>query len=99
MANINIAFHELKEAIERSLPRDKEWLTLKEAASEFNLSTSFLYQLTSQRKLAFYKPSGKLIYFKRSEIEQWIATSRVKTLVEIQSEVSNAAKEERRHGK
>lgn len=50
----------------------KEILTLSETSKLLSLSKSTLYKLTSKNEIPFYVPFGKLIYFRKSEIEQWI---------------------------
>lgn len=64
----------------------KEYLNAKEAAVYLNISTNYLYKLTSYKKFPFYKPSGKLIYFKRRELDDWIFSGRIKSTTEIDSE-------------
>ncbi len=57
----------------------KEILNLKEAASYAGISKSFLYKLTASRTIPFYRPSSKLIFFKRAEFEAWIFENRLST--------------------
>jgi excisionase family DNA binding protein len=99
LGHIEITLQELKKVIDESLIEKKEWLSLDETAVAFNLSESFLYKLTSKRLVPFYKPSGKLIYFKRAEIEQWILGGKVKTMSELEREVEINFRKEERHGK
>lgn len=61
----------------------KEVLTFEEAAQFTGLSKSYLYKLTSGQKIPFYKPSGKLCYFNREELQQWLMQNRVSTHDEI----------------
>jgi len=64
----------------------KEFLNANEASEYLNISTNYLYKLTSEKKFPFYKPSGKLIYFKKSELNEWICRNRIKSKKEIDSE-------------
>lgn len=50
----------------------KEILTIADAALLLNLSTSQVYKLTMAGEIKFYKPHGKKIYFKRSDIDDWV---------------------------
>ena len=61
------AIESLLEATNQTKP-----LTLPEAAKFLNLSQSHLYKLTSERKIPHFKPSGKKIYFDKSELVQWL---------------------------
>jgi len=46
---------------------------------------SYIYKLTSARKIPHYKnPGGKTISFKRKEIEEWMTKIKVKTIDEIE---------------
>lgn len=54
-----------------------EWMTIDDLAAMLKLSKSTIYKMTSKAVLPHYKPAGKLVYFKRTEIEQWINESKV----------------------
>ncbi len=62
---------------------NKEVLSFTEAADYMDVSSSHLYKLTSADKIPCYKPSGKKLYFKRSELNEWILSSRHKSKQEI----------------
>lgn len=61
----------------------KNVLTFDEAAKFTGLSKSYLYKLTSTQRIPHYKPTGKLCYFDRAELEAWIKSNRVSTTDEI----------------
>jgi len=61
----------------------KEVINLTEAASYMGISKAYLYKLTSQRMIPHYKPTGKMIYFNRIELEGWLQRNRVSTAAEI----------------
>jgi len=61
----------------------KEVLTSDEAARYLGISKSYLYKLTMKQKIPHYKPLGKMCYFNREELEQWLQTNRVATDEEI----------------
>jgi len=63
-----------------------EVLSFKEACKYLNLSASYLYKLTSLRRIPHYKPNGKKIYFKRSDLQDWLLSNRVKTDAELQQQ-------------
>lgn len=68
---------------------EKEFFTLEEAAQFLNQSRSSLYKLTSKKEIPFYVPGGKMIYFRRSELESWIVDSKVDTVDELQASIDN----------
>ncbi|MBD79026.1 MAG: hypothetical protein CL840_08915 [Crocinitomicaceae bacterium] len=53
-----------------------KFLNSDKAAEFLGIKKSTLYKLTSERKIPFYKPSGKLILFKEAELEKWIENSK-----------------------
>ena len=74
--------------IERINQGAKTILTLEEVAKYTNYSKSYIYKLTSRREIPCYKPNGKQLYFKRTEIDEWLLTNRKMTNKEIESEVA-----------
>lgn len=52
-------------------------LSLNEAAKFLKLSKSFLYKMTSQKIIPHYIPGGKRIYFKKSDLEDWLLKNRI----------------------
>ena len=61
----------------------KEILTLGEVAQYTGLAKSQLYKLTSKKKIPHYKPTGKICYFKRSEVDAWLTSNPVATESEL----------------
>lgn len=62
----------------------KEVLTSDEAARYMGISKSYLYKLTMNLQIPHYKPTGKMCYFNRLELEQWLQNNRVATVMEIE---------------
>lgn len=52
----------------------KEILTFDEACVYMGVSRSFMYKCTSTNRIPHYKPSGRMIYFKKEELAEWIFT-------------------------
>lgn len=61
----------------------KEVLTSDEAAKYMGISKSYLYKLTMRQQIPHFKPMGKMCYFNRLELEQWLQSNRVTTKTEI----------------
>ena len=74
--------------LERINQGAKTILTLEEVAKYTNYSKSYIYKLTSRREIPCYKPNGKQLYFKRTEIDEWLLTNRNKTNQEIEREIA-----------
>lgn len=67
----------------------KEVLTSDEAARYMGISKSYLYKLMMRQQIPHYKPMGKMCYFNRVEIENWLQGNRVATEVELQERANN----------
>ena len=67
------------ENLERLALLNKSVLNFDEVAVYTGLSKSTLYKLTSSKKIPHYKPSGKLLYFDRKELDSWLLQNRVHT--------------------
>lgn len=67
----------------------KEVLTLEEVAEYLQLSKSCLYKMTSNKEIPYYVPGGKKIYFRRSEIDNWVFNSKVIPSIEFGVDVEN----------
>lgn len=61
----------------------KEVLTSEETAKYMGISRSYLYKLTMRQEIPHFKPMGKMCYFNRRELEEWLQTNRVATTAEI----------------
>ena len=67
----------------------KEVLTSDEAARYMGISKSYLYKLTMRQQIPHYKPMGKMCYFNRAELENWLQNNRVATDEEITERANN----------
>lgn len=76
----------------KTLFATKEVLTSDEVARYMGVSRSYLYKLTMTRAIPHYKPQGKMCYFNRHEIEEWLQTNRVATDREISDRAARATK-------
>lgn len=65
-------------------------LSVDELVRYTGLSQSYIYKLTSQRILPHYKPQGKTIFFKRSEIDEWILSHPVPPIRNIGNNLQSA---------
>lgn len=63
----------------------KEVLTLDEASQYTGMSKSYLYKLTGSMRIPHFKPTGKMVFFDRTELINWLKNNRVVTRDEITS--------------
>jgi excisionase family DNA binding protein len=74
---------------EKTIFCTKEVLTSEEVARYMGVSRSYLYKLTMRREIPHYKPRGKICYFNRQEVEQWLQSNRVATDTELNNQANN----------
>ena len=60
----------------------KEVLTSQEASRYMGIRQSYLYKLTMRQEIPHYKPSGKICYFNRRELDEWMQKNRINTAAE-----------------
>ena len=82
----NIELEQRLDRIERLLSANKEVLTFEEACEYMGISRSFLYKLTSTRKIPHSKPNGKMIFFEKKKLNVWLLQNGRKSKAEIKSE-------------
>ena len=71
-------------------------MNVQQVAEYLTLSVQTIYTLVHKMEIPNAK-RGKRLYFKRSEIDDWISRSRRKTRVEIEQEASNYLLRSRKH--
>lgn len=61
----------------------KPILTFDEACLYMGMSKSALYKVTSSKEIPFSKPNGKMIYFKRTDVDGWLLSNMSATATEL----------------
>lgn len=82
----------LEALIREQLLTQKVVLSFDEAVQYMKISASQLYRLTWKRTIPFFKPGGKLLFFKRADLDNWMLSKRRKTEQEIKSEALSKLK-------
>ena len=75
--------------IETLLLSNKTVLNFEEAAVYTGLSKSHLYKLTATAGVPCYKPTGKRIYFDKSELDEWLLRHKKQTHEELDSKAES----------
>lgn len=70
----------------------EHYLTFEEARAFLHCGKSTLYKLICYQQIPFYKPHNSRVYFKQSELEEWIERGRVATKAEVELEAKRVAK-------
>ena len=52
-------------------------LTTVEAAEYLGMKKSYLHKLMMKKEIPFYKPNGKLCFFDKDELDQWLRRIRI----------------------
>jgi len=68
---------------------NKPILSFKEAALYLGLTESYLYKLTSSQDIPHYKPRGKMLNFRKDELDEWQLQNRIKSNSEIEQAAAN----------
>jgi len=63
----------------------KAILTADEACKYMGIAKSYLYKLTSARKIPYSKPLGKMCYFRLSDIENFLQSNPIATAKELEA--------------
>ena len=72
------------EILTNAVLSNKQTLNIDEAAAFTGLAVSYLYKLTSTQEIPHYKPRGKMLYFDRSELENWLKQGKINSHAEIE---------------
>lgn len=67
---------------------NKTIFNLNDLAEYTGISKSYLYKLTHLHKIPFSKPFGKLIFFDKNEIDQWLLSNKQKTEDQLEVEAN-----------
>ncbi len=67
----------------------KDVLNFSEFLTYTGLSTSYAYKLTSTGIIKHSRPAGKLIFFKKADIDEFLLSNPIKTASEIETEAIN----------
>lgn len=76
------------ERIEKLLLGSKRVLTFDEACDYTGISRSYMYKLTSSANIPFSKPNGKIIFFSREKLDNWMLENEHKTNRDIEERAS-----------
>ncbi|MDL5512897.1 helix-turn-helix domain-containing protein [Arenibacter sp. M-2] len=68
----NLLILERLDRLEKLLTAHKEVLTFEETCDYTGISRSYLYKLTSSGNIPHSKPNGKMIFFERRRLNDWL---------------------------
>ncbi|MCK6639432.1 MAG: helix-turn-helix domain-containing protein [Bacteroidia bacterium] len=71
------------------LKAPKQLMNIEQLSQYISMSKSAIYKLTSTHQIPFYRPSGKIIFFEKAEVDKWMRRNRVRSMDEIREQVEN----------
>lgn len=70
---------ELLKKIQDAELTQKKVLTVDEACKYTGFAKSYIYKLVHYKKIGYYKPLGKVLFFDREDLEKFLLSNRVST--------------------
>ena len=80
-----IILHKLNR-IEKHIFSLKPILNVEELAEYTGFKKSYIYKLVHSNSLPFSKPNGKILFFDKSKIDEWLLSNSSKSNIEIEQE-------------
>lgn len=90
--------------LENSIYTTKRVFTFQEACMYIGVSESMLYKLTSAKEIPHYKPRGKMLYFAKEELDEWLLQNYEPTVDDVARMVEETTAKQpffnqKRHGR
>lgn len=79
--------------IEKHIVGLKEILNVEELCDYTGFKTSYVYKLVHKRSIPFSKPNGKMLFFERKKIDEWLLRNSYKSNDELQQAALNYVRE------
>lgn len=74
------------ERIEKLLLSNKKVLNIEEASEYTGYKPSYLYKLSSAKKIPHSKPNGGLIFFNKEKLDNWLLRKEIKLSSDFESQ-------------
>lgn len=74
----------LEEIKQISLLGAKDVFNIDDVAAYTGLSKGYIYKLTHERRIPFAKGGGKMLFFKREDINAWLLQNKVSSQQELE---------------
>ena len=79
----------LKKELDKVSLFRKRIYTIKEAAIVAGVSTSYIHKLIASNQIPYSKPSGKLVFIRRRDLEKFLMKDYIPSLEDTESSVAN----------
>ncbi len=77
--------------IEKMVRAHKNVLTFDQACDYTGISRSYMYKLTASGEIPYSKPKGKLIFFSREKLDDWLLQNNHSSKDEIKQQAVDYA--------
>jgi excisionase family DNA binding protein len=68
--------------------KNNNFLTVAELCAYLGVSKSCVYKLSHYKTLPKYRPNGKKIWFKESEIQEWMDKHKISSMDELNNQIN-----------
>lgn len=62
----------ISDEVRKALDQKKDLMKIEEASEFLGLSKSYIYKKTMTGEIPFYRPLGKVLYFEKAALVDWI---------------------------
>lgn len=85
MDEILLRLNKIEQLLINQGMHQKDVLSFNEGCSYCGFTPSHMYKLTSLNTIPFYKPNGKMVFFRRSELDTWLLRNRSSSKEELEA--------------
>lgn len=78
---------QIQESLKQLKSQTKEILNPDEASDFLSIRKSYLYKLTSSNKITYFRPEGKLIYFRKTDLEKFLLRNQQPSQEDFEDEI------------
>lgn len=89
LEDLRLYLERLEQRLDEVLLTQKEMLSFDEALRYLKLSASYLYKLTASRAISYFKPGGKLVYFRRADLDAWMQSGKCSSASNLKTQALN----------
>lgn len=82
--NILSELQAIRQLLQKQNLLKKEFLDFNEACEYLNVSPSYLYKKTASKAISHYHPTGKKLFFRRTELDEFVLQNRQFTKTELE---------------
>ena len=78
----------ISDEVRKALDQKKDLMKIEEASEFLGLSKSYIYKKTMTGEIPFYRPLGKVLYFEKTALVDWIRSHPSRPKQELATAVS-----------